>query len=88
MDPYVTPDIQNVRDSPDPGETIALAIVVSESADTQDVAARVRDLGGNVFRELPANVAIVELPETNLAEFCNVDVVESVSRPDRMEVLG
>jgi len=86
MTPYVTPDIAEVRSNPESGESISLAVVLSDEGNTGVLESQVEDLDGEVVRSLPSDVAVVDLPETALEEFCELESLRSVSRDDRMEV--
>lgn len=84
---YVTPDVRDVRVDPTPCETVRLALVVSGDA-TEAVKERVEDHDGAVDRHLPSDVLLVSLPEVAVDSFCSTELVESVSRSDRMETLS
>lgn len=83
---YVTPEIEDIRANPEPGETIDLALVVSDEA-IEDIKQRVNEFRGHVERHLPSDVLLVRIPETELDEFCKTDSLESVSEPDRMQTM-
>jgi hypothetical protein len=83
---YVTPDVEAVRDDPVPGESIALAAVPCESVDTATVESRVGSLGGDVVRTLPSGVVLIEVSQPDVRELCEMDLFESVSGTDRLEV--
>jgi len=86
MTPYVTPDIADIRNDPEVGKSISLAVVVSDTVSTRTVESRVTDLGGEVVRVLPSDVIVVDLPQTALDELCEIESLKSISRDDRMEV--
>lgn len=83
---YVTPEIRSVREDPEPGECVQLALVVSNDA-VEEVEERVEDHGGTIDRHLPSDVLLASLPEDEVAGFCRTESLESVSRSDRMETL-
>ena len=83
---YVTPEIEDIRENPQPGKNIDLALVVSDGS-ISEIKKRVNRHNGNIERHLPSDVLIINLPEQKLDSFCQTEQLESVSSPKRMSTL-
>lgn len=87
MAQYVTPEIAEIRDDPHPDQFIELVLVVDEES-ASNIRNRVEAHSGDVLDDLGSGVLIVDLPETELDEFCATDILNSVSERNRMQVLS
>ena len=87
MAQYVAPEIENLRENPRPNQFVEVVLVVDEG-EVSNICNRAEEHSGEVIENLGSGVLIVELPETQLSDFCDTDLLKSVSEPNRMQVLS
>lgn len=84
---YVHPDVRELAESPTEGDSARVTLVPEEDRHSR-VMDRVNQLEGNVDRELPSGVLIVEVPQENLATLVEAQGIESISPDEQMEILA
>jgi hypothetical protein len=83
---YVSRPVQHVRDDPDPGAETTLVLRVAEAADRDAVAARAREVGATVERELPFDALAVTVDEAKVGAVCELDGLEAVETANTLDV--
>lgn len=84
---YLHPEVEKIRDDPDPERVVKLVLMVEEDA-VQQISERVANHSGKVENRLSSGRLIVEVPETEVKTLCEPDSIKSASLDEGMEVLA
>lgn len=84
---YLHPEVEEIRDNPDPERVVKLVLMVEKEA-VQQVSERVSNHSGEVEDRLSSGRLIVKIPETKVEALCEPDSIRSVSLDEGMEVLS
>jgi hypothetical protein len=88
MPPYIHPEVEHVRDEPTQGRTMRVVLVVEKGA-IPEVVSQIRKIDEIALeREFKTNMLLVELPETEISQLCELENVESISPNEQMELLN
>lgn len=77
-----------MRDSPEAGEDVVLAITVTDESDIEDVAAALAGAGGTVEDRLRFGTLRVVVSQDRLDGICAVDGIESVETATTLSIAG
>lgn len=80
---YLSHPVRRMREDPFEGETARL-VVELDDADRSDLAAALDAVDGSLEDELQLGSLLVEMPETNVDEFCETDGLERVETADTL----
>jgi len=84
---FVQSEVAERRDRPTEGETVTLVLGIV-SGHTSTAKQRVTELGGEVNEELPFDSLLVDIPENELTELCEISEIESIELDESMEILA
>lgn len=84
---YVHPDVEAYAQSASGDVCVRLALVVADG-DGDAVRERIEELDGDVDRELPSGVLLVELAAARLPALFEVEGIDSISLASGMELLA
>lgn len=84
---YLHPEVEEIRDDPDPEGAAKLVLMVEEDS-VQQISERVTNHSGEVEHRLSSGRLIVKVPETEVESLCEPNSIESASLDEGMEVLA
>lgn len=87
MTPHIHPDVEDIRDSPEEGESVRLAIVPDEG-ESSSVAGNVESLGGEVHEVLPSGTLSATVKEQRVDELCETEGIMSISPDGELRILA
>lgn len=84
---YIHPDVKDHVESASGETRVRLALVPAEGANNA-VHERIRELDGDVERELPSGVLLVGISTCKLPQLFETEGIDSISPASGMEILG
>lgn len=79
---YLSPTVRTMRDDPHPDATVTLLVRPADGTDPADLEAAIADAGATVRGRTRFGAVEAELPETAVADVCDVDGVEAIETTD------
>lgn len=83
---YLSHPVRRMRDDPLPDEHVTLVIAFEEDGDRQAVADVVAEHDGDIERELQFADWAVRVPETAVAELCEVAGIERIETDNTLRL--
>jgi hypothetical protein len=93
---YLSHAVRTIRDDPTAGESVDLVVTLAEGDGEVDESAvapaaladALDDLGGTVVADLRFSAVHVRLPETAVADLCELDGVERIETAETLRLVG
>lgn len=79
---YLTPTVRTMRDDPHPAETVELLVRPVEGTAPGALEEVLSDVGADVLGRTRFDALRVELPETAVADLCELEGIEAVETTD------
>lgn len=83
---YLSRPVRAIRDDPIPGESVTLVMRLADDADPGAVAGAVRELGGDVERELRFGDLAVTVDHETVGAVCDLDGITAVETDNVHEI--
>lgn len=85
---YLSHPVRRMREDPEEGEDVVLAVTAIEESDVVDVAAAIDRAGGTVDEQLRFGTLQVAVRQERLDQICAIEGVESVETANTRRFAG